>query len=71
MCIDKHIEMNNVKQYVFRLSRAGVTEETVSADAVLKSVVPIETQELSLTDQFYSVLKMKLIQFTEVLKSYR
>jgi hypothetical protein len=30
-----------------------------------------ETQELPLTDLFDSVLKVKLIQFIEVLKSYR
>ena len=53
------------------MSPAGVTEETLSADAVLKSVDPNETQELSLTDQFDSISKIKLIQFIEVLKSYR
>ena len=55
---------------MFCLSPAGVTEVTASADAVLKSAVPNGTRELSLTDQFGSVLKIKLIQCIEVLKSY-
>jgi hypothetical protein len=46
-------------------------QKKLSADAVLISVVPNEAQELSFNDQFDSVLKVKLIQFIEVLKSYR